>query len=290
MLSIVRSTAKEVLSEPLTLLVLLSAQALAILTPLMHIHQFGDIERMSRDAGFSALLMGGVIFAVYGAVHTWRKEIESRTIDMALVSSVSRGEFFIGKLLGVWLATLGFLAVGLVLMMIMVNGFIIGGEIAAKSGEVAVIYGPALIMALSLWILPLMIGAFLNHYCRARFVFSVFRTAFILAALLALPSIWFDLHGFLAYAGAWTLLMPFVLFFGALASALAVRFRAGAVGGMVTVVFLLSLPALGNYHLPEMLKSGGTIGGAYIVSAIAWLLPALAAVILLGIKYMRRFE
>ena len=50
-MSVAKATALEILSEPLTLLVLLAALTMAVLAPAFHYHQFGEATRMARDAG-----------------------------------------------------------------------------------------------------------------------------------------------------------------------------------------------------------------------------------------------
>ena len=98
--SVAKSTALEILSEPMTLLVLLAALSLAVLAPAFHYHQFGEPTRMARDAGFSALFVCGTVVAVFGTIRTFRREIESGTIQMALAHSISRGAFFLAKATG----------------------------------------------------------------------------------------------------------------------------------------------------------------------------------------------
>ena len=49
--AIAKATALEIFSEPLSLLLLLSALALVILAPALHYPQFGEPTRLARDAG-----------------------------------------------------------------------------------------------------------------------------------------------------------------------------------------------------------------------------------------------
>ena len=102
--SIARATALEMASEPLALLLTLSAMALAVLAPIMHYHQFGEASRMARDAGLSALLVFGIAYAVFCTVKSVRREIDSGTLEMALAHPVSRAGFFLAKLTGAALA------------------------------------------------------------------------------------------------------------------------------------------------------------------------------------------
>ena len=53
-IAIAKTTALEILAEPLSLLVLTASLALAVFAPAFHYHQFGEPARMARDAGLSA--------------------------------------------------------------------------------------------------------------------------------------------------------------------------------------------------------------------------------------------
>ena len=96
-LAIAKATAQELLDDPLSLLVALSSAALSVLAPTLHYHQFGEPTRMARDAGLSSLLLGGVVFAVFGCVRSLRRELESRTAELALSRAVGRGAFLCAK-------------------------------------------------------------------------------------------------------------------------------------------------------------------------------------------------
>ena len=142
--SIARATALEMASEPLALLLTLSAMALAVLAPIMHYHQFGEASRMARDAGLSALLVFGIAYAVFCTVKSVRREIDSGTLEMALAHPVSRAGFFLAKLTGAALAYLVFAVTVTAVSVTTVNGAEIGGRSAAKVGDVATVFGRAL--------------------------------------------------------------------------------------------------------------------------------------------------
>ena len=130
-LSIIKATALEVLSEPLSLLVLLAALVLTVLAPAFHYHQFGEATRMARDAGLSSVLMGGLVVAVFGTIRAFRREVESGTMAMALAHPVSRTEFFLAKTLGAGAAYLVFASIVFLTALVIVDGAAIGGLIAA---------------------------------------------------------------------------------------------------------------------------------------------------------------
>ena len=121
--SIVKATALEILSEPLTLLVLLVALALAVLAPVFHYHQFGEPTRMARDAGLSAVLTCGSVLAIFGTIRAFRREIESGTFEMVLAHPISRGGYFLAKTLGAFLATAFFSLIVFGVLVTIVIGF-----------------------------------------------------------------------------------------------------------------------------------------------------------------------
>ena len=102
--SIAYATALEILSEPLSLLVLLAALVLTVLAPAFHYHQFGEATRMARDAGLSSVFICGAVIAVFGTIRSFRREIESGTMAMALAHPVSRTDFFLAKAIGAFAA------------------------------------------------------------------------------------------------------------------------------------------------------------------------------------------
>jgi len=283
-LAILRATALEILSEPLTLLVLLAALALTVLAPAFHYHQFGDPTRMARDAGFSALFTGGSVLAVFGTIRAFRREIESGTLEWALSHPVSRTAFFLTKAAGVFLAYLAFAAVVVGTASVVFEGAAIGGILAKRTGDIARVFGPCLAGALAILVLPLIVAAALNRFARFRFVLSSIAAAFVLAA--------FGFGGMALLSGgdvlrllpaAVLLLLPAAVLMSA-AAAFAVRMKANVAASCACAVFALMLPAVGNYYLVDALSAGGALPWTYIAIAAAVTLPAVAAFLLLGIR------
>ena len=134
-LAILRTTAREVCSEPLTFLLTLTALGCAAVLPSLHFHQFGDPSRMARDAGLSALLIVGLCQSVFCTIRTYRREIESGTLQMALAASVSRTGFFLAKLAGAFLAYLVFAVTVTCVSLTAVNGAELGGALAAQTQQ-----------------------------------------------------------------------------------------------------------------------------------------------------------
>lgn len=279
--ALVKATVLEILGEPFVLLLTLSALALAVLAPAFHYHQFGEASRMARDAGISALLLGGGVLSVFCPIRTYRREIESGTVLSALALPVSRPFFFCAKFLGLMVAYLAFvLTVGGVSLTI-VNGAEIGGAIAATRGDVARLWGPSLVCAVTTLVLPIVYAAILNRFARFRFTLS----ANVMALGFALAGTVYRFNAALAARFIPVILLaavPALVLFAA-SAAFAVRFRANATAALTALVAAALLPALGNYCLSDALADGGAVGLSYFLLASAAILPAVAALLVLGV-------
>ena len=285
-ISIIKATALEILSEPLSLLVLVAALALTVLAPAFHYHQFGEATRMARDAGLSSVLTGGAVVAVFGTIRAFRREVESGTMAMALAHPVSRAGFFLSKACGAAVASLAFVAVVFLTTLVIVDGAALGGEIAGRSGDIARLYGPNLAEGLAVIVVPLVAAAALNRFARFRFVLSSVALALLLSLVCAGVST--------ARDGAWlrrllpvaTLIAAFLAVLLSASAAFAVRLRANAAASAAGAVLLLLLPAVGNYYMADALAKGGVVPWAYVGCAALAALPAVLLFLLLGCHFI----
>ena len=279
--SIAKATALEILSEPLSLLLLIAALTLATLAPALHYHQFGEPTRMARDAGLSSLFTCGLLVAVFGTVRTFRREIETGTAQMALAHPVSRTGFFLAKTVGAASAAAFFSAIVFLTALTVVNGAAIGGGIAEKTGDQAKIWGPSFAVGIGTIVLPLLVAALLNRFARCRFVL----TAFLFAGLTAVAGLALRpspaLAARLVPAGA--LVFVFSLVFLSASAAVAVRLKANGATAVAAVLFVLLLPVIGNYYLPDALSNGGSLPVGYVALAVCAAVPAIMAFLLVGI-------
>ena len=285
-LSIIKATALEMLSEPLTLLVSLAALALAVLAPAFHYHQFGDPTRMARDAGFSALFTCGSVVAVFCTIRAFRREVETGTMEMALAHPVSRSAFFLSKTTGAFLAYLVFAAIVFGVTLEIFQGAVVGGAIARRTGDVARIYGPFLAAGVSVAVVPLALGAILNRFAGCRFVLTAMITALVLSGLGAGTVLVLSRLAVLRLVPVAVLVVALAVPLLTAAAAFAIRFKANASASAVGVVFLCLLPAVGNYYLVNALADGGTLSWGYVGLAVALLAPVVAAFLLLGIHFI----
>ena len=285
-ISIIKATALEILSEPLSLLVLLAALVITVLAPAFHYHQFGESTRMARDAGLSSVFTCGIVIAVFGTIRAFRREVESGTMAMALAHPVSRTVFFLSKVGGTCAAYLVFVAIVFFTALVIVDGAAIGGAIAAKSGDIARLYGPNFAEGVGVIVLPLVIGAMLNRFGRFRFVLSSFMLALLLSVAFAGLSISRD--------GAWIFrLLPVAALIGiftalllSASAAFAVRLKANAAASAASVVLLVLLPSIGNYYMADALSKGGFVSWIYVGCAALAALPAVLFFLFLGIHFI----
>lgn len=278
--AIIKATALEILSEPLVFLVTIAAMSLAVLAPALHYHEFGDPSKMARDAGVSAILVGGLVIAAFGAVKTMRREIETQTALTALSLPVSRRMFFLSKTAGVFLAYLFFVITVGSVSIAAVRGAVIGGEIAARENSVARMYGPVFAFALAAIVVPFLYGAVVNHSLRRRFTLN----ANLCTGIIALVAMFFrfDVSVFLMTLPVYVLVALPALILLAASAAFAIRFRFNAASSLAVLVFVLFLPALGNYCVTDVVSAGESVSWVYLLVATAAVLPPVTALLYLG--------
>ena len=283
--SIVKATALEILSEPLTLLVALAALALAVFAPTFHYHQFGEATRMARDAGLSAAFTGGLVLAVFGTIRAFRREMESGTLEMALSHPVTRCEFFVAKTFGAFLSCLVFEVIVFGTALAMVEGAAVGGRLSERTGDIARIWGPSVATGVAVILVPLVAGAFLNRFFRVRFVLSAIVAAALIACAAGALSVVREPATLLPYFPAVLPTLAFLLVFVSASAAFAVRLGPNAAASASGVLFAATLPFAGNYYLADSLARGAALSHAAVVLPVAAALPAIAAFVILGVKW-----
>jgi ABC-type transport system involved in multi-copper enzyme maturation permease subunit len=284
--AIAKATALEILSEPLSLLLLLSALALVTLAPALHYHQFGEPERMARDAGLSAFFTFATVFAVVGVYRSFRREIEIGTAQMAVSHSVSRTCFFLSKFLGALSAYAVFALIAACVSLVMVRGAQIGGVIAGRTGEIARIWAPALAAGAAVMVVPPVAAAALNRFFRVRFVPASFLLA--LALSVAAAAWFFDFRLAVRSASAWVPLAAPATVFIAAASAFAAGLKPNLAITCLVLCFAAFVPAVGNYYLADSLSRGASVSWGYVGLSAAAALPAVAAFLYAGVWLFER--
>jgi ABC-type transport system involved in multi-copper enzyme maturation permease subunit len=283
--SIFKATIIEIASDPLSLLLTVGSIAMALLAPLLHCHQFGESSRMAREASFSALLAGGILQAVFCSIKTMRREIEQGTAEMALAHSISPARFFTAKAFGAAFFSIIFSVTLSAVSITVVNGAEIGGRIAAKIGDVAGMWGGTVAVICTVVVLPMLVAALLNRFGSFRFVL----TSFLLTCIFAVSGMFvsFDASLFLRYLPALVLLSMPVIAFSFISCAFAARWKDNRASTACGILFLLSIPVLGNYCLSEALSRGGCISWGYVLLAAVAMLPVVAFFFIFGLCFMQ---
>lgn len=107
--AIAQTTATELLSQPVILLLLVAGIVATGLIPVFQLHDFFDEPgRLPRDGGLAYQLVIGLIIAVVSASSTIHSEITGGTAAAALGKPVSREVFIFGKWLGVMIVVFRF--------------------------------------------------------------------------------------------------------------------------------------------------------------------------------------
>jgi ABC-type transport system involved in multi-copper enzyme maturation permease subunit len=263
----------------LSLLVLTASLAIAVFAPAFHYHQFGEPARMARDAGLSALFVGGTIFVVVGAARSVRREFESGTAAVALSHPVSRVQFLLAKACGAYAAFALFALALCAVTAVIVNGSLIGAAVAKKTGDIPRLWGVSYACGVASVVLPYVVGAFLNRVFRFRFALSAFVTTIVIAAasLVYRPEV--SLVGLLP---AMALLFVPAAFFAMAATSAAAHLKMNAASAVCAVLVAAFLPFAGNYCLSNALSRGGTIPWAYVAVAALAAVPAVLAAAFAG--------
>lgn len=286
--AIIKATALEVLSEPLVFLLTAAAMSLAVLAPAFHCHEFGDPTKTARDAGVSAVLVGGLVVAAFGAVKSIRREIETQTALTALALSVSRRMFFLSKTVGVFLAYLVYVTTVGAVSLAAVRGSELGWEIALREHTMTRMYGPVFASAVAAIVLPFVYGAVVNHSLRRRFTLNANLCSLVIA--LAAAAFRFDGALFVTTFPVYVLAALPALVLLAASAAFSIRFRFNAAMTFASLVFALFLPALGNYCVTDVVSAGERVTWVYFLAASAAVLPPVAALLYLGTRLFENAE
>lgn len=162
------------------------AAVLLASTELLRGFNFGASElRFVTDIGFGALVFFGSVLTITVTAQLFFAEIEGRTALTLLAKPVRRGEFIVGKFLGVWLVVLIFCAI-VTLLLCAVLAMREAEMVAADpdAGEALVSYGAIAAAAAMQWVKFGVLGAItllLGSYSNTN-LFSV-ATAFLVLVI-----------------------------------------------------------------------------------------------------------
>jgi ABC-type transport system involved in multi-copper enzyme maturation permease subunit len=149
-LGIARNTLREAIRDRVLYTLLFFALALIGTGVLLSTLSYVERERILQDVGFAAVRLFSVAIAIFVGIGLVHREVERRTVFTILSKPISRGEFLLGKYVGL-LATLwlliGVMAAGFAGVSALAGAPLGGGHAAAFLGiaaEVAVVVAIAL--------------------------------------------------------------------------------------------------------------------------------------------------
>ncbi len=111
LIAIARNTFLECVRQPISLVILVVAVLLVVLSNPLSAFTMSDDQRMYIDIGLSTVFVCGAILAAFLATAVVNQEIQNRTVLMVVSKPVSRITFILGKYLGVTLALMATTAV-----------------------------------------------------------------------------------------------------------------------------------------------------------------------------------
>ncbi len=95
---------RETVRQPVFCLVLGVAAAMIALSPTFSMFTLMESVKLVQDIGLSTILLAGLLLAVLSASTVVTEELRGRTAQMVVSRPVGRGEFVLGKFLGLLLA------------------------------------------------------------------------------------------------------------------------------------------------------------------------------------------
>lgn len=101
--AVARTTAKEVMSQPLFYILLTIGIVALILFPFIPYYTLGEDVKMVKDTGLTLIMVLAMLLALWSAGTSISDEIEGRTALTLLCKPVGRRQFIIGKFLGILL-------------------------------------------------------------------------------------------------------------------------------------------------------------------------------------------
>lgn len=115
--AVARTTAKEVLHQPVFWVLLLIGAFGIVLFPFIPYNTFGEDVKMLKDSGLTLIRVLAIILVLWSASVSIASEIESRTALTLLSKPIGRRQVILGKYFGIlWPAMIFFLILGMMFL------------------------------------------------------------------------------------------------------------------------------------------------------------------------------
>ena len=156
--AIAANTFLEAVRQPAYAVIVASATALIITSPYLTLFTLNQGPDMMTDMGLATILLAGLLMAAFSASSVISEEIENKTVLTVISKPVGRGEFILGKFLGVAMA----LVVGCYLLTIALLVSLAGGSFES-SVETDLSIGVALAV-MACMVASVCYGAYCNFF------------------------------------------------------------------------------------------------------------------------------
>jgi len=272
---------RETVRQPVFCVVLAVAGAMIALSPTFAMFTLLENVKLVKDMGLSTILLAGLLLAVLSASNVVSEEIRGRTALMVVARPVGRGEFVLGKFLGIALAQL---VAGYLLALVLVITVRIGVPEAAYSKiDTALICGEAAAV-----VLTLAVAVAANYFFDKPFPSTVVLAAVVFFTLTFVGFGFFDrerrLAPFMSAMDFETLRACVALFpMGAVltAAAVACATRLSLLSSVVACTLFFAVGTLSDYLLERIVAASRIVAAALFVVLpnfqVFWLGDALSA-------------
>lgn len=273
-LQIALNTFREIVHEPVCLLITWFALVLIALLPTFALFVFREQEKMVVDGGLATVLFFGLALAVLSAANAVTREIERGTAIAVLAKPVTRFSFILGKVFGIMAVLSLFWILGFMASLMSVRAAVdqFRYDQAAIWMSFGCIAGGALV------------GGVRNYVSRGSFTMNALISTLVLypVAMLVLSLLGGEPEAGVSYS--WEMVPAFILLLyalwilGGLATALSTRLSLLANLNICGAVFLVGL--MSDFLLGRYIDTSiwARIGYAVIPNwQLLWMADALAA-------------
>jgi Cu-processing system permease protein len=181
MWTVARMTVVEARRNRITWSLLLFCLVLVLTALLMQELTYVAFDRIVRDVGLAAINLIGVLLAIFLGVTSVTREIERRIVYFVLAKPISRTEYLIGKLIGIWLVL--FLSLGAMLALFLLENLVFSFAIAP-------------ILAYAFWLLMIELLVLTSFSILASGFTSSIMSAFMSGGLYLIGHLSSDLYLF----------------------------------------------------------------------------------------------
>jgi len=256
---IATATAKESVSQPLFLLLMIVGVAALVAFIYVPYNTFGEDVKMLKTSGMTLIKVLAIVVALWTASVSVAEEIEGRTALTVLSKPVGRRQFILGKFLGiVWPILLMFVILGAVFLLTVSYKVVYDAREASKTApEWQLCYGEVV------QIIPGLVLAFFEAVVLASISVAISTRLSMLPNLIICGSIYVLGH-----------LGPLIVKSSA-GEIVFVKF----IGRLISVM----LPVLDHYEIEGAIAGASTVPAAYLWTALLYSVLYCVAAMLLAL-------